>query len=306
MSSPNRVRGPQPAKANDNSGVLAAVGAYSTWGVLPVLFHFLEPAGSVLVVAERALWSVLFVGLLLAFTTGFGEVKAVLANRRTLAVLASSALLLFGNWLIYVWAVESGQVLEVSFGYFINPIVNVAIGIALLGEKQNRVQYSAIAVACLAIAIQWVALGKVPLVALSLALSFAAYGYIRKTAQVGSTSGLFVETIVVSPIAMVLVGLYFAANGAGVHADPKLMTLLVLTGPATALPLILFAYGIRRLRMTTIGMLQYLSPSITFVLAITYFGESIDPVRFASFALIWFALAIYSWDGLRRYRRSKA
>jgi chloramphenicol-sensitive protein RarD len=306
MSSPNSVRGSEPVKANDNSGIMAAVGAYSAWGVLPVLFHFLEPAGSVLVVAERALWSVLFVGLLLAFTTGFAEVKAVLRNWRTLAVLASSALLLFGNWLIYVWAVESGQVLEVSFGYFINPIVNVAIGIALLGEKQNRVQYSAIAAACVAIAIQWVALGKVPLVALSLALTFAAYGYIRKTAKVGSSAGLFVETIVVSPIAMVLVGLYFAANGAGVHADPGLMALLVLTGPATALPLILFAYGIRRLRMATIGMLQYLSPSITFVLAITYFGESIDPVRLASFVLIWVALAIYSWDGFRRYQRDKA
>lgn len=306
MSSPNRVPGSKLDKARDNSGIMAAVGAYSAWGVLPLLFHFLEPAGSVLVVAERALWSVLFIGILLAFTTGFAEVKAVLRNKRTLVVLASSALLLFGNWLFYVWAVESSQVLEVSFGYFINPIVNVAIGIALLGEKQNRVQYSAIAVACVAVAIQWIALGKVPLVALSLALTFAGYGYIRKTAKVGSTAGLFVETIVVSPIAMVLVGLYLAANGAGVHADPKMMTLLVLTGPATALPLILFAYGIRRLQLTTIGMLQYLSPSITFVLAITYFQESIDPVRFASFLLIWVALAIYSWDGFRRYQRDKA
>ncbi len=282
------------------NGVIAALSAYLFWGFLPILFRLMEGAGSVLIVAERTLWSLLLLAGIIAFTRGFGEVRAVLRDIRRMRVIAISAVLLVGNWLLYVWAVETGQVLEASFGYFINPLVNVAIGMILLGERQNRMQTIAIGIAVVAILIQAAGIGRIPFVALGLALSFGFYGFIRKTAQAGPATGLFAETVVVAPFAMAFVAFDLATRGIGVHADPIQMMLLVLTGPATAIPLLLFAYGVRRLRLTTIGMFQYLAPSIQFLLAITLFGEALNPLRLLSFALIWVSLMVFSWDSFRR------
>lgn len=284
-------------------GVVAALSAYLLWGFLPILFHLLEQAGSVLIVAERTLWSLVLLGVFIAATAGFSEIRSVLADIRRMRVIALSALLLVCNWLLYVWAVETGQVLEASFGYFINPLVNVAIGMVLLGERQNRMQTIAIAIACVAILIQAAGIGRVPLIALGLAFSFGFYGFIRKTAQTGPATGLFAETIVVAPLAMGYVVYDIVRNGVGVHADPTMMLLLIATGPATAVPLLLFAYGVRRLRLTTIGMFQYLAPSIQFLLAILMFGEELNPLRLLSFALIWLSLIVFSWDSFNQRRR---
>jgi chloramphenicol-sensitive protein RarD len=293
---------PAPAKASSETrnGVIAALSAYLFWGFLPILFRLMEAAGSMLIVAERTLWSLLLLAGIIAFTRGFGEVRAVLTDIRRMRVIALSAVLLVGNWLLYVWAVETGQVLEASFGYFINPLVNVAIGMILLGERQNRMQTIAIGIAVVAILIQAAGVGRIPFVALGLALSFGFYGFIRKTAQAGPATGLFAETVVVAPFAVAFVAFDLATRGLGVHADPGQMLLLVLTGPATAIPLLLFAYGVRRLRLTTIGMFQYLAPSIQFLLAITLFGEELNPLRLLSFALIWVSLVVFSWDSFRR------
>ncbi len=287
-------------------GVVAALGAYLLWGFLPILFRMLEEVGAVLIVAERTVWSLLLLAIIIAATGGFAEVIAVFRDRRRMRVIAISSVLLVGNWLLYVWAVETGQVLEASFGYFINPLVNVAIGMVFLGERQNRRQTIAIAMACVAILIQAVGLGKVPYVALGLALSFGFYGFIRKTAKAGPATGLFAETAIVAPFALAFVGYDLVVNGAGAHTEPHLMLLLVLTGPATAIPLLLFAYGIRRLRMTTIGMFQYLAPSIQFLLAIFLFGEHLNATRLFSFALIWLSLVVFSYDSFRRYNRAAA
>ncbi|WP_375600151.1 EamA family transporter RarD [Devosia sp. Naph2] len=284
-------------------GVVAALSAYLLWGFLPILFHLLEQAGSVLIVAERTLWSLVLLGVFIAATAGFSDIRSVLADIRRMRVIALSALLLVCNWLLYVWAVETGQVLEASFGYFINPLVNVAIGMVLLGERQNRMQTIAIAIACVAILIQAAGIGRVPLIALGLAFSFGFYGFIRKTAQTGPATGLFAETIVVAPLAMGYVVYDIVRNGVGVHADPTMMLLLIATGPATAVPLLLFAYGVRRLRLTTIGMFQYLAPSIQFLLAILMFGEELNPLRLLSFALIWLSLIVFSWDSFNQRRR---
>lgn len=286
-------------------GVLAALSAYLLWGFLPILFHLLEQAGAMLIVAERTLWSLVLLGIIIAFAGGFAEVRKVLADWRRMRVIALSAVLLVANWLLYVWAVETGQVLEASFGYFINPLVNVAIGMILLGERQNRLQTVAIVMACVAILIQAVGLGNIPFIALGLALSFGFYGFLRKTAQAGPTTGLFAETAVVAPFALSYVAYDLAINGVGVHADPGLMLMLMLTGPATAVPLLLFAYGIRRLRLTTIGMFQYLAPSIQFVLAITLFGEELNAMRLLSFGLIWLSLLVFSYDSFRQHRRAR-
>jgi chloramphenicol-sensitive protein RarD len=294
-----------PTDARD--GLLVGLLCYLLWGFLPLLFYFLKSVGSVTVVADRTICSLVFVGIILFVTRRWGEVAAAIRHPATLRSMAISAALLAANWLVFVWAVETNQVLETSFGYFINPLINVAIGMVMLGERQNRWQTVAIGVACVAILVQALGLGRVPWVALTVGLTFGFYGYFRKTAKVGSTSGLFVETLILAPVALgYLIFTFVRDGGIGQHGDPALLGLLLLTGPATAVPLLLFAYAVQRLRLTTIGMLQYLAPSIGFVLAITAFGEDINPTRLLSFGLIWLSLAIYTADSFSRRPRAAA
>jgi len=281
-------------------GLGAGLAAYLLWGFLPLLFKLVESVGSVGVVAERTFWSLLFVGGILLVTRRMGEVRAALSDFKTVRAMAFSALLLATNWLIYVWAVETDQVLEASFGYFVNPMVNVAIGMVVLGERHNRVQGIAILIALVALVIQAIGLGRIPYIALSLALSFGFYGFVRKTAPVAATAGLFVETLLLAPLAIGFLVWSFVSNGPGLHADPMIAFLLVLTGPATAVPLLLFNYAVQRLRLTTIGMLQYIAPSIAFVLAIIVFGEHLNLTRVLSFALIWVSLAVFTLGSMQR------
>jgi chloramphenicol-sensitive protein RarD len=304
---PAEVSAPsQPAASDGRNGVLAALAAYTLWGFLPLLFRAVEAAGSVMIVAERTVWSLVLLAGILAFSGGFGEVRTLFADRKRALGTLLSAVLLAGNWLLYVWAVETGQVLEASFGYFINPLVNVLMGMILLGERQNRLQTISILIAVVAIGIQAVGLGSVPFIALGLALSFGFYGYFRKTAHLGPATGLFAETAMLTPVALGFILYTFITTGPGVHADPYLMTLMVLSGPATAIPLLLFAFAVRRLRLTTIGMFQYIAPSIQFLVAIFLFGEHLNGLRLLSFALIWVSLMVFSYDSFRRRARVAA
>lgn len=304
---PGDVAAPSAPSSNDGrNGVLSALAAYILWGFLPLLFREVEAVGSVMIVAERTLWSLVLLGGILALSGGFGDVRLLFADRRRALMTLLSAVLLAGNWLLYVWAVETGQVLEASFGYFINPLVNVAMGMVLLGERQNRLQTVAILIAVVAIGIQAVGLGRIPIIALGLALSFGFYGYFRKTAQLGPASGLFAETVMLAPMAAGYVIYNLLTFGPGIHADPYHMALLVFTGPATAIPLLLFAFAVRRLRLTTIGMFQYIAPSIQFLVAIFLFGEHLNGLRLVSFALIWLSLAVFSYDSFRRRGQARA
>jgi chloramphenicol-sensitive protein RarD len=296
---------PADAQRRTQSGLAVALVCYLLWGFLPLLFHALEPVNSVTVVAHRTVWALLFVGLVLAGRRGLGEVRAALADPQTLRSMLVSSALLAVNWLSYVWAVQSGQVLEGSLGYFINPIVNVAIGMVLLRERLTRWQAVSIGVAIVAIAVQWWGIGRLPYLALTIATSFGFYGYFRKTAKVGSASGLFVETLILTPVALGWIGFsLWQAGGPGPTADPTMLALLVLTGPATAVPLLLFAFAVQRLRLATIGMLQYLSPSIQFLIAVFLLHEPLNEQQLLSFALIWVSLAIYSADSLMRRNRA--
>lgn len=283
----------------------AAVAAYVLWGFLPLLFDLLRHVGATTVVANRTLWSLLFVGIILIVAGRTAEVRAVLRDRASTLRMGVAALFLAANWLIYVYAVETNQVLEATFGYFINPMVNVAFGMVLLAERLNRVQAVAIAIACVAIAIQAAGLGTIPIIALSLAITFAIYGYLRKTAKATALSGLFVETLVLSPIALAYLGFTAIRDGSlGSLTDPYSLFLLMLTGPGTAIPLLMFAYAVQRLRLTTIGMLQYIAPSIAFVLALVVFGEHLNGMRLVSFGLIWLSLVVYTADSVIRRRRA--
>lgn len=287
------------------SGFVVALLCYLLWGFLPLLFHQLEPVNSVTVVAYRTLWSLILVGGILLVRRGVGEVRAALADPQTRRSMLASSVLLAVNWLTYVWAVQTGQLLEGSLGYFINPLINVAIGMALLNERLTLWQGVAIAVAALAIVVQWAGIGHFPYLALTVATTFGFYGFFRKTAKVGSASGLFVETLVLAPVALAWVGFsIWHDGGLGAAGEPRMFLLLMLTGPATAVPLLLFAFAVQRLRLATIGMLQYMSPSIQFVIAILVLHEPINPLQLLSFALIWVSLAIYSADSF--FRRSRA
>jgi chloramphenicol-sensitive protein RarD len=272
-------------------GLIAGLAAYLLWGFLPLLFKLLEGVPAMTIVADRTIWSLLLVGGILIVGRRLGEVRQVFQDAAALRSMAMSAVILAGNWLLYVYAVETGQVLEASFGYFINPLVNVALGMVLLGERQNRWQVVSIGV---------------PFIALGLAFSFASYGFFRKTAKAGSTTGLFVETLLLVPVALAYLGFTFIRDGGlGPHADPQTLGLLMLAGPATAVPLLLFAFAIQRLRLTTIGMLQYLAPTIQFLLAITVFAEPLNPLRLLSFGLIWLSLLIYTVDSVVRHRQAQ-
>jgi chloramphenicol-sensitive protein RarD len=293
---PPRPTGPEK---DVRMGVITALGAYTLWGFLPLFFKTLEHVDPVLVVAFRIVFSLIFVALLLIWRRQMGEVLVALRNRKALITLTISALLVATNWLVFIWAVANEHVLDVSFGYFINPMVSVLIGLVLLGEKLSRTQWAAISLAVIAIAIQAIGLGSLPWVAIVLALSFAFYGYVRKTVSVGSSAGLMVETIVLLPLGLAYIIYVLIGPVPAYLGETQTLALLALTGPATAIPLMLFAFAARQLQLSTIGMFQYIAPTMGFVTAIYIFGEPLEIPRLVSFALIWVSLAIFTIGSLR-------
>ncbi len=278
----------------DRRGLAFGVGAYTLWGLLPLYFKMLGPIDAGEIVAQRVLWSALLVAALVVAARRGRALRQAFANRRALLNLIASAGFIAINWLVYVWAVLHGQVLAASLAYFLNPLLNVLLGVLLLGERMNRVQAVAIALAGAGVALfaagsSWAALG----ISLSLAISFALYGLIRKTVSVGALEGLMVETTLLAPVALGY--LLWLGNGEPLAFESSrgMAGLLILAGAATTAPLLLFAAAARRLRLATMGMLQFLAPSIQFALAITVFGEALTPIRLACFALIWAGLAVY-------------
>ena len=288
------------------SGPLAAALAYILWGLFPLYIKLVAHVPVLEIVLHRSLWALVFVLALLALRRQFGWLAPVLRQPRTLAIFGLSALLLGGNWLLYVWAVNNGRVLDASLGYFINPLVNVLLGFVVLHERPRPLQWAAVALA--AGGVLWLAVGAghVPWVSLLLAASFGFYGLLRKTAPLGAIEGLALETLLLGPLAAAGL-LWLGASGQGhfLQGDGRTDVLLLAAGPATAIPLLLFAYGARRVTLATLGLLQYLGPSIQFVLAVFLYHEPLGASRGVGFALIWAALALYSAESLRRMRRQR-
>lgn len=290
-----------------NPGIAYATLAFAAWGLFPLYFRQIASVHPLEVVLHRSVWSLLFVLVLLAALRRFDGLRALAATPRKLGLLAFSALLLSSNWLIYVYAVQSGQVVEASLGYFINPIVNVLLGVLVLRERLNPVQWTAVALA--AAGVLWLTLlyGRLPWIALVLALSFGLYGLLRKTSPLGPLEGLAAETMLLAPLMLpALLWWTLRGDGAMARGDLALDAWLVIGGPLTALPLLLFAAGARRLPLTTVGLLQYLSPTIQLALGVWVFHEPFDRARLVGFAFIWAALLLYTLDGLRRGRDSAA
>jgi chloramphenicol-sensitive protein RarD len=284
-------------------GIASGLTAYALWGLFPLYFPLLEPAGNLEIVAHRVLWSLLFVGLLLTVVRRWSVVRAAATDRRTVLVLAVAAVLIAANWLIFVYGVNSGHVVETSLGYFINPLVSVLLGVLVFAERLRPLQWTAVGVAALAVVVLSVDYGRPPWIALSLAGTFGLYGVMKKLVRVEAAPGLFLETAVVAlPAAAVLVVLHADGEGTFGHVSIGHSLLLVLSGVATAVPLLLFAAATRRIPLSTVGLLQYLTPSMHLVIGVFVYDEAMPPVRLAGFVLVWAALAAFTVDSLRHAR----
>lgn len=291
------------AQPIDRRGLLAAASAFALWGVFPLYWHLLKSVPSLQIIAHRVIWCAVFVVGYLLIADGRGWLRRALSGARVGRMLLASSLLISFNWGLYIWAVTHDRVVESSLGYFINPLVNVLLGVLVLHERLNRVQWLAVAIA--ALGVLWLALvhGQPPWIALALAVSFGLYGLIRKLAAIEAVPGLAVESLILLPLALAWV-LYASAQGVGAFADGNLAIdgLLVVGGALTALPLIGFAYGARRIPYTLTGLLQYLSPTLQLLCGTLILGEAFNAQQAIGFACIWTALALYAGDSWRRAR----
>lgn len=309
MTDPLRAQRPVGDNGNDNDGEAIRLGfgsafiAYLIWGFSAAYYKLLAHVPSLEIIAHRAAWSIVFVGLVLVITGRMGEVRAALGSWQALIRLAMSATLISVNWLVFIWAVNTDQVLEASLGYFMMPLVNVVMGMLFLGERLSRWQGIAVALASCAVAYQTLTLGTLPWIALILAFSFGFYGYIRKTVSAGAASGLFIETLLILPFALGYLGWLEVGEAAEGTRSWITIGMLALTGILTGLPLIFFTYGARVLRLTTIGLLQYMTPSIHFALGVLVYHEALEADKLIAFGIIWLGLLIFTVDSLISHRR---
>ena len=283
-------------------GLLYGLAAYGMWGFFPAYYKLTDSVPADLIVAHRIVWAAFFVGLFLVVRRRMDEVWDIFRQPRLVGLLSVSATLVAVNWLIFVWAIGQERILEVSLGYFINPLVSILIGLVVLRERLRRLQAVAVALAAFAVCVQAVIAGGLPWISLGLAVSFGAYGYVRKITPVPATPGMFVETVLLSPLAAgyLAIGLFWGAD-IFVRDEPLVFIALMGTGIITALPLICFSAAARRLPLVLIGLMQYMAPSIHFVMAVYVWGEPLDPAKLLTFVIIWTALAIFSFDAWRAW-----
>ena len=287
-------------KREQRAGVAAAAAAYLIWGLFPLYFRALRGVPAAEVLAHRVAWSALFMAALVTAMRRWPSVLVQLRRPGAIRTLTASALFISVNWGVYIWAVQSGHVLEASLGYFINPLVSVLLGVIFLHEPLSRRQVAAVLLAAAGVLTMVVHVGKVPWVALTLAMSFGLYGLLRKRLAVDAVAGLLAEVAVLAPLALAWLA-WLGVRGEGHFlATPAVTTLLVLTGVVTAVPLLLFAVGVRRLTLATVGLLLYLNPTTQFALAVLLFGELFTVDHAIAFGCIWVALGLYASEALFR------
>jgi chloramphenicol-sensitive protein RarD len=285
-------------------GAAFGAAAYLLWGIFPLYFALLEPASAVEVLAHRVVWSLVVVALLVQVTRRWPAVRAVVTDRSRVARLTAAAVFLAFNWGVYIYGVTTDRVVETSLGYFINPLVTVMLGVVVLRERLRRVQWLALGVATVAVLFLAVQSGRLPWIALVLAFSFGAYGLLKKTSHVGALEGLTVETAVLTPVALAYLAVLQASGDStlATHGVDH-ATLLVVTGVITAVPLLFFGAAASRVPLTTLGLLQYLAPTMQFLLGVLVFHEDMGLARLLGFCLVWTALAMFTADLLSQRRR---
>ena len=292
--------------AADRRGVLYGVACYVLWGLFPLYWPLLEPAGAIEILAHRIVWSLLVVATVLAVTRSWGWIRPLLADRATLARMTLAAVLIAVNWATYIWGVNNEHVVETSLGYFINPVVTVMIGVLVLHERLRPVQWAAIGLGTLAVVVLAVDYGRPPWIALTLAFSFGTYGLLKKQvgATVGAVQSLTVETAVLFVPALTYLVLLDARGDAQLgHSGLGHGLLLASAGIATAVPLLFFASAARRIPLSTLGLLQYIAPVLQFLTGVLLYDEPMPASRWVGFVLVWAALSVLTFDGLRQGRR---
>lgn len=286
------------------SGLLFGTLAYVLWGTFPLYWPLLEPAGAVEIMAHRIVWSAVTMVVIVALWRRTPALRAVLADRRVMRLLALAAVVISVNWTAYIWGVNNGRVVETSLGYFINPLVTVLMGVVILGERLRRLQWVAMAVATLAVVVLTLDYGRPPWVALVLAFSFGTYGLAKKQASVGAVESLTVETFLLAPLAATYLGWLAVTGGSHFAAEgPAHAVLFTTTGIVTAVPLMLFGAAAIRVPMVTLGLLQYLAPIIQFALGVALFHEDMPAGRWIGFTLVWVALVVFTVEALNHRRR---
>ncbi|MFJ2738938.1 EamA family transporter RarD [Streptomyces sp. NPDC087440] len=294
-------------KNEQRTGLLYGIGAYGLWGVVPLFWPLLKPAGAIEILAHRMVWSLAVVAVALLVVRRWAWVRELLRQPKKLRLITVAAAVITVNWGLYIWSVNSGHVVEASLGYFINPLVTIAMGVLLLGERMRPLQWTAVGVGAAAVLVLAVGYGQPPWISLALAFSFATYGLVKKKVNLGGLESLAAETAVLFLPALgylLFLGtsgtLAFGAHGAG-HAS-----LLAATGLVTAVPLVFFGAAAVRVPLSTLGLLQYLAPVFQFLLGVVYFHEEMPVERWAGFALVWLALTLLTWDAVRTARGARA
>ena len=290
--------------AESRRGVLLGAAAYLMWGAFPLYFPLLEPAGSLEMLGHRVVWSAVTMVVVVVALSQLAALRALLADRRRTTLLLAAAVTITVNWGVYIYGVTHDRVVETALGYYINPLLTVLMGVLLLGERMRRLQVVALGVAAVAVAVLTVGYGRPPWVAMALALSFGTYGLLKKTANAGAVPSLTLETHFIAPVALAYLT-FLGSSGAAEFGDNGLVHALLLTttGVVTAIPLLCFGAAATRIPLTTIGLLQYLTPTLQFLLGVLYFREDMPAARWIGFVLVWVALVIFTFEALRHRRR---
>lgn len=305
--SPAQTPLPHARPGQTRAGMWYALAAFGVWGLFPAYFRLLAPAGALEIICHRVIWSVPVVAFLLTRGQGWRQLRRALARPRVLPTLLASALMVSANWLGFVYAVETRQVLQASLGYFINPLVNVVMSVLIMGERLRPGQVAAVLLALAGTLVLALGAGQAPWLALFLAVSFGLYGLLRKRVDIDALGGLFTETVLLTPLALLYLA-WLASQGGLVMASGPWSTraLLLSAGLATSLPLVWFARAARRISLTTLGLIQYVTPTMQFSLAVFLFGETFTATHLLSFGLIWSGLAVFMAEMLLQARRQGA
>jgi len=294
---------PPATRENTRLGVFAGIFAYLIWGLVPVFFKQIAEVPADEIIAHRVVWAMVLMTAVIGFGRGFADARRIARIPAQLARIALASVLVIINWLVFVWGVNNGHILETSLGYFILPLFNVALGVLVLKERLRPLQWLAVLLAAIGVTIEAARAGGLPWIALVLAGTFGIYGLLRKQLPLDAASGLFLETVCMTPVALAWLGWLSLSGQNHFGGGPGLLNgrdlMLIATGAVTAIPLLLFAIAARRLPLTLMGFLQYLAPSITFLLAVFVYDEPLDLTRTLAFAVIWTGLAVYSIDLVR-------
>ncbi len=301
----NQTTDSSAAPPNDaRTGVLAAVAAYTMWGLLPIYLIALRGVGPDEVLVQRILWSVPFGAMIITARTQWPDVRQALSDRKILLPLAGSSCIIALNWLIYIAAVQSQQIFEASLGYYINPLIYVLVGVVFLGETLSNLQKGAVALATVGVSVLTLYGGSFPLIAMVLALSFTGYGYLRKMTPVGAMPGLFIETLFLAPVAFLYLVIFGTAGESAFGTEVGVTLMLIAAGPITVMPLLMFAIGARRLPLSTIGFLQFIGPTLQFIIGLID-GEPFTRAHQFCFTAIWIAAALFAGDAILRQRAER-